>query len=68
MKSNGNRLFGIAKNLGPFGNGRAHRDAAPKGRDVLGVNARSLSMSAGGRHSCGADSAADGASVRCFGG
>ena len=48
MKSNGNRLFGIAKNPGPFGNGLTYRDAAAKGRAVSGVNARSLSLSAAG--------------------
>ena len=48
MKSDGNRLFSIAKNLGLFGNGRARRDAAPKGRAVSSVNARSLYMSAAG--------------------
>jgi hypothetical protein len=44
MKSNGNCLFGTAKNLGPFGNGLAHRLAAAKGRAVSGVNARSLTL------------------------
>jgi hypothetical protein len=37
MKSNGNRLLGIAKNLDPFGNGRAHRLAAAKGGTVTGA-------------------------------
>ena len=37
MKSNGNRLFGIAKNLGLFGNGLAHSGAAAKGRIVSGA-------------------------------
>jgi hypothetical protein len=52
VKSDGNRLFGIAKNLGSFSNGLVHRDAAAKGRTVSGAtgrgargfrNARSLS-------------------------
>ena len=47
-ESNRNRLFGIAKNLGLFGNGLSHRDAAAKGRAVSGLNALSLSLSAAG--------------------
>jgi hypothetical protein len=46
MKSNGNCLFGIANNLGLFGNRLVYRDAAAKDGTVSGVNARSLTMNA----------------------